>query len=73
MEITLKGTQDLSQQEIMDINYVASRGFGGLDPNDMIADTARHIAAADAVQQAREADVLQAFALYRPCLWRTGN
>lgn len=71
MEFITKLTCALTEKEIEAINHVASRGFGGMAPQTMRADTVNHLAAADMIQQVQEGEVLQAFALYRSCLWRT--
>lgn len=73
MEFITQHTQGLSERDIDEVNYVAMCGFGGKSLERMRPDTVRHLEAAHTIQRVRFDDALQAFALYRPCLWRTSN
>ncbi len=70
MNISIQHTRELTPYDIKAINNLAARGFGEPDPTNMLADTSRHIEAADLVQRQHDGEILQAFALYRSCLWR---
>ena len=73
MNISIHHAGELTPSGIEAINNLAARGFGEPNPANMLADTTRHIEGADLVQRQYDDEILQAFALYRSCLWRPCN
>ncbi len=59
---------DLTSEQIVDINDVASAGFGQ-SPEAMLVDTVDHVNSAEVTQLAYHGDRLTAFSLYRRQLW----
>jgi hypothetical protein len=71
MKLSYEQPSELTAQEVAIINEIAAEGFGIADPTDMLADTLRHVEAADVVQRAYHEGETIGFALYLERLWRT--
>ncbi len=69
MREILTSTKNLTDQQAVQINRLASLGFEQSE-GDMLADTTNHILAADEMQLIHNGNEMAAFALYRRCLWR---
>lgn len=52
MEISIKHSRNLSEQEIYVINELAARGFGEVNAARMLPDTQAHLNEADLIQLA---------------------
>lgn len=69
MRETITSTKNLTSEQAVQINRLASLGFEQSE-SDMLADTANHIVAADEMQLIHDGEHMAAFALYRRCLWQ---
>ncbi len=69
MRETITSTKQLTAEQAVQINRLASLGFEQSE-SDMLADTTNHIVAADEMQLIHDNERMAAFALYRRCLWR---
>lgn len=70
MKTSIEAPATISPATAAEINILAAKGFGVDGIERMAPDTARHIAAADYVQQARDGGELVGFAFYTRQLWR---
>lgn len=69
MRETITSTKNLTERQATQINRLAALGFEQSE-HTMLEDTTNHILAADEMQLVHSGDKMQAFALYRSCLWR---
>lgn len=72
MNTILKLPSELTIHEQEEMAHLAMLGFGR-DDQEMFEDTVRHLTAADEVQYATSGGRLQAFSMYRSCLWRLSH
>lgn len=70
MNFSIEHPSNLTGQEQIAINEIASHSFGFDDPDEMLEDTIAHLNAAEYVQRALLGQETIAFALYTRRLWR---
>lgn len=73
MSLSFETLGSPQSSDVEQIAEVAAAGFGRANDAENYQDTFEHVGNVEHVQLARDNERLVGFALYRRCLWRTGN
>lgn len=73
MRISIDNPSSLTDLETKNINTLAALGFGQDETAEMFRDTMEHVRGANYVQRFYHEEQLVGFALYKRCLWQSGD